>query len=118
MRPRPAKRTDSATETRTSAGTIDSTTQPEVTSALRIRPQYRENLSGKTTSQENLRRLTPSFATIDTSYRLASRRSVGIDAALDLCHALLMADDHRRDRDCAAYEDGADRNQQTAQARD
>jgi hypothetical protein len=44
---------------------------------------------------------------------LTSRWSIGIDAAFDLCHALLMADDHCGDRDCAAYEDGADRDQQS-----
>jgi len=43
---------------------------------------------------------------------------IGIDATLDFCDALVMAVDHANDRDCASYEDGTDRNQQTAQTCD
>jgi len=45
-----------------------------------------------------------------------SRRSVGIDAALDLGDAFVVAVNHAGDCDRAADEDGADRNQQTTQA--
>src|SRR5271170_2691086 len=42
----------------------------------------------------------------------ASRRSVGIDAALDFGDPLLVADEHRGDGDRAAYDDRDDRYQQ------
>jgi hypothetical protein len=46
---------------------------------------------------------------------LASRRSsVGIDAALDLGEAFLVAEDHGGDGDCASHEDCYDRDQQAA----
>jgi hypothetical protein len=44
-----------------------------------------------------------------------SRRSVGIDAALDLGDALVVADEHSHDGDGSSHEDSADRNQQWAQ---
>src|SRR5215471_1902430 len=43
---------------------------------------------------------------------------VGIDAALDFREALVMAVNHPGDRDRAADEDGADRNQQSSQTED
>jgi hypothetical protein len=58
--------------------------------------------------------LTPNIGLTLTS----RRSSVGIDAALNLCDALLVTEDHRSDCDRAAYEDSDDRNQQTTQARD
>ena len=42
-------------------------------------------------------------------------RPVRINAALDLGDALIMADDHRGNGDCATDEDRADGNQQAAQ---
>jgi hypothetical protein len=44
----------------------------------------------------------------------ASRRSVGIDAALDLGDAFLVAEDHGGDGDCASHKDCYDRDQQAA----
>jgi hypothetical protein len=43
-----------------------------------------------------------------------SRRSIGIDAALDLGDALLVAEDHGGDGDCASHDDRYDRDQQAA----
>jgi hypothetical protein len=40
---------------------------------------------------------------------LTSRRSVGINAALDLCNALLVAENHRGDGDSATHKDRNDR---------
>ena len=75
--------------------------------------------ASKCTQTINFAQFDQSEYLVMATGRLTSwRSSIGIDAALDLCHALLMADDHRGDRDCAAYEDGADRDQQTTQARD
>jgi hypothetical protein len=44
-------------------------------------------------------------------------RSIGINAALDFGDALIMAMNHANDRDHTTDDDGRDRNQQTAQAR-
>ena len=44
----------------------------------------------------------------------ASRRSVGVDAALDFGEAFLVAEDHCGDGDCASYNNPYDRNQQRA----
>jgi hypothetical protein len=49
---------------------------------------------------------------------LPLRPSIRIDATLDLRDPFMVADDHRGDGDCASYKDCADRNQQTAQAKD
>ncbi len=46
-----------------------------------------------------------------------SRRSVGIDAALDLGQAFVVAVNHASDCDRAAYDDGDDRNQKRPQAK-
>ena len=46
---------------------------------------------------------------------LTSRRSVGIDATLDLRDAFLVAVNHANDGDRAAYENRADRHQQPTQ---
>jgi len=48
----------------------------------------------------------------------ASRRSVGIDAALDFGQAFVVAVDHASDCDRASYDDGHDRNQKRPQAYD
>jgi hypothetical protein len=45
----------------------------------------------------------------------ASRRGVGIDAALDLGQAFVVAVDHASDGDRASYDDGYDWYQQWAQ---
>jgi hypothetical protein len=42
------------------------------------------------------------------------RSSVGVDAALDLGDAFLVAEDHDGDGDCASHEDRYDRDQQAA----
>jgi hypothetical protein len=47
---------------------------------------------------------------------LTSRRSAGIDAALDLRDAVRVAVNHSNDGDRAAYNDGGDWHQQRAQA--
>ena len=54
--------------------------------------------------------LTPNIGLI----LLTSRRSVGIDAALDLGDAFLVAEDHGGDGDCAAHDNRYDRDQQAA----
>ena len=48
---------------------------------------------------------------------LTSRRSVGVDAALDFREALLVANNHRGDGDRSSYEDRDDRYQERAQTR-
>jgi hypothetical protein len=58
------------------------------------------------------------FSVLRKTVELTSRRSVGIDAALDLGDAFVVAVNHGRDRDRAAYEDGDDRDQKRAQAYD
>jgi hypothetical protein len=45
---------------------------------------------------------------------LASRRSVGVDAALDLGDAFLVAEDHGGDGDCASHDNRYNRDQQAA----
>jgi hypothetical protein len=46
------------------------------------------------------------------------RPSIRVDAALDLRDTLLVLQDHRRNRDRAAYNDGHNRHQQSTQAYD
>jgi hypothetical protein len=57
--------------------------------------------------------LTPNIGLTSTNFSapLTSRySSVGIDAALDLRDALVVADDHGHDGDRASHKDCADRN--------
>jgi hypothetical protein len=58
------------------------------------------------------------FSVLRKTVELTSRRTVGINAALDLGDAFVVAVNHRCDGDRAPYEDGNDRDQKRAQAYD
>jgi hypothetical protein len=54
----------------------------------------------------------PNISSWQLLLQLTSRWSVGIDAALDLGEAFLVAKDHRGDGDCASYNNRYDWDQQ------
>jgi hypothetical protein len=85
------------------------------------KPQPHESAKNRHQATEDRHKLSgphnPS-RTFLCSHRSASRRSVGIDAALDLGQAFVVAVNHCCDGDRAAYDDGNDRNQERAQAYD